>query len=250
VSGYFKIRRVAILGVPFRTIEAMTGVAKSSANNIFRHAVKNATEKRATGDLELNATSSRGCAASSDSTGCSGLSGSSGCSTSPGGCSTYSGSSGSSAPPLELAALGQERLRNAQERACDAKRWEKKWEQKKGKGCTTHSDPDKFLVRIEDDLQLLNLCEAEPSGAAQPKPSAAAQREPSAAVLPTPSDTAVKPKPCVKRNCGFTDEMAIEVGGIIGVCLVWREQGEQWHDDCVGAKKKQGPSAMCWGFIM
>jgi hypothetical protein len=28
-------------------------------------------------------------------------------------------------------------------------------------------------------------------------------------------------------NCGFTDEMAIEVGGIFGVCLVWREQGEQ-----------------------
>jgi transposase len=51
-------------------------------------------------------------------------------------------------------------------------------------------------------------------------------------------------------NCGFTDEMAIEVGGTFGVCLVWRDQSEQWHDDCVGAKKKQGPSVMCWGFIM
>jgi transposase len=51
-------------------------------------------------------------------------------------------------------------------------------------------------------------------------------------------------------NCGFTDEMAIEVGGTFGICLVWRDQSEQWQDDCVGAKKKQGPSVMCWGFIM
>jgi hypothetical protein len=51
-------------------------------------------------------------------------------------------------------------------------------------------------------------------------------------------------------NCGFTDEMAIEVGGTFAVCVVWRDQDEQWHDDCVGAKKKQGPSVMCWGFIM
>jgi transposase len=51
-------------------------------------------------------------------------------------------------------------------------------------------------------------------------------------------------------NTGFTDEMAIEVGGTFGVCLVWREKSEQWADDCVGAKKKQGPSVMCWGFIM
>jgi hypothetical protein len=51
-------------------------------------------------------------------------------------------------------------------------------------------------------------------------------------------------------NCGFTDEMAIEVGGTFGVCLVWRDQSEKWEDDCVGAEKKQGPSVMCWGFIM
>ncbi|KAA8892805.1 hypothetical protein FN846DRAFT_788800, partial [Sphaerosporella brunnea] len=51
-------------------------------------------------------------------------------------------------------------------------------------------------------------------------------------------------------NCGFTDDMAIEVGGTFGVCLVWRDQSEKWEDDCVGAKKKQGPSVMCWGFIM
>jgi hypothetical protein len=51
-------------------------------------------------------------------------------------------------------------------------------------------------------------------------------------------------------NCGFTDELAIEVGGTFGVSLVWRDQSEQWQADCVGAKKKQGPSVMCWGFIM
>lgn len=51
-------------------------------------------------------------------------------------------------------------------------------------------------------------------------------------------------------NCGFTDEMSIEVGGTFGISLVWRDKDEQWHDDCVGAKKKQGPSVMCWGFIM
>jgi transposase len=262
-----------------------------------------------------------------------------------------------------LGAQGQERLRNAQERACDAKRWEKEWEQKKGTGCTT--DSDEFLVHIEKDLQLLNLCEAEPSAAAQPEPSAAVKPKPSvrrnpkkstvAAAAPSqemvsvlgaelslldllapdvldPNKRTGRPPAlteaekdhlvaivkrdfktrrmrlvdlrresglthvsdstilkalherklkayredfkfilssenkqirlvyCQERehweadkewaNCGFTDEMAIEVGGTFGVCLVWREQGEQWHDDCVGAKKKQGPSVMCWGFIM
>jgi hypothetical protein len=51
-------------------------------------------------------------------------------------------------------------------------------------------------------------------------------------------------------NYGFTDEMAIEVSGTFGVCLVWRDQSKKWEDDCGGAKKKQGPSVRCWGFIM
>ncbi|RPB05353.1 hypothetical protein L873DRAFT_1785580 [Choiromyces venosus 120613-1] len=46
----------------------------------------------------------------------------------------------------------------------------------------------------------------------------------------------------------FTDEMSIEVGTCFGVNLVWREQGEQWHEDCVG-KKKKGVTVMCWGMI-
>lgn len=50
-------------------------------------------------------------------------------------------------------------------------------------------------------------------------------------------------------NYGFTDEMSIEVGGTFGVSLVWRENWEQWVEDCVGAKKKQGAKVMCWGMI-
>ena len=51
------------------------------------------------------------------------------------------------------------------------------------------------------------------------------------------------------RNYGFTDEMSIEVGGLFGLNLVWRDKTEEWHDDCVGCKKKQGESVMCWGMI-
>lgn len=47
----------------------------------------------------------------------------------------------------------------------------------------------------------------------------------------------------------FTDEMSIEVGAVFGKSLVWREKGEKWHDDCVGTKKKNGTSVMCWGAI-
>ena len=50
-------------------------------------------------------------------------------------------------------------------------------------------------------------------------------------------------------NHAFTDEMAIEIGGLDGVSLVWRDKSEQWQDDCVGAKKKQGAKVMCWGMI-
>jgi len=28
------------------------------------------------------------------------------------------------------------------------------------------------------------------------------------------------------------------------------ETSEKWHDDCVGAKKKQGEAVMCWGMVM
>jgi hypothetical protein len=44
--------------------------------------------------------------------------------------------------------------------------------------------------------------------------------------------------------------MPIEVGGTFGVCLVWRDKTARWDDDCVGAKKKQGPQVMCWGIIV
>ena len=43
--------------------------------------------------------------------------------------------------------------------------------------------------------------------------------------------------------------MSIEVGGTFGVSFVWRQKDERWQDDCVGAKKKQGPTVMCWGMI-
>jgi len=43
--------------------------------------------------------------------------------------------------------------------------------------------------------------------------------------------------------------MSIEIGGLHGPSSVWREKGEKWHDDCVGTKKKQGITVMCWGMI-
>jgi len=43
--------------------------------------------------------------------------------------------------------------------------------------------------------------------------------------------------------------MSIEVGGLFGLHLVWRESTERWHEDCVGAMMKQGVSVMCWGMI-
>jgi len=50
-------------------------------------------------------------------------------------------------------------------------------------------------------------------------------------------------------NYSFTDEMSIEVGGLFGLNLVWRDKTERWYSDCVGAMKKQGVSVMCWGMI-
>jgi len=43
--------------------------------------------------------------------------------------------------------------------------------------------------------------------------------------------------------------MSIEVGGTFGISFVWRDKTERWHTDCMGAKKKQGSSVMCWGMI-
>jgi hypothetical protein len=43
--------------------------------------------------------------------------------------------------------------------------------------------------------------------------------------------------------------MSIEVGGTFGISFVWRDKTERWHADCMGAKKKQGSSVMCWGMI-
>ena len=51
------------------------------------------------------------------------------------------------------------------------------------------------------------------------------------------------------KNIGFTDEMSIEVGGTFGISYVWRDNTERWNKDCVGSKKKQGPTVMCWGMI-
>ena len=51
------------------------------------------------------------------------------------------------------------------------------------------------------------------------------------------------------KNCGFTDEMSIEIGGTFGPNTVWRDKGERWHTDCTGAKRKGGASVMCWGLI-
>ncbi|RPA98212.1 hypothetical protein L873DRAFT_1688523, partial [Choiromyces venosus 120613-1] len=50
-------------------------------------------------------------------------------------------------------------------------------------------------------------------------------------------------------NYAFTDEMSIEIGGLFGPSTVWREKGKEWHDDCVGVKKKRGVMVMCWGMI-
>ncbi|RPA98886.1 hypothetical protein L873DRAFT_1686154, partial [Choiromyces venosus 120613-1] len=45
------------------------------------------------------------------------------------------------------------------------------------------------------------------------------------------------------------DEMSIEIGSLFGLNLIWRDITERWHEDCVGAMKKQGISVMCWGMI-
>ena len=47
----------------------------------------------------------------------------------------------------------------------------------------------------------------------------------------------------------FTDEMSIEVRGTFEKSFVWRDKTGRWHQDCVGAMKKQGPTVMCWGMI-
>ena len=47
----------------------------------------------------------------------------------------------------------------------------------------------------------------------------------------------------------FTDKMSIEVGGTMGTTYVWRDNAERWHHDCVGAKKKQGPTVMFLFFV-
>ena len=51
------------------------------------------------------------------------------------------------------------------------------------------------------------------------------------------------------KNYGFTDEMSIEIGGMFGMNVVWRDKTEQWDDDCVGCMKKKGDTLMCWGMI-
>ena len=51
-------------------------------------------------------------------------------------------------------------------------------------------------------------------------------------------------------NNAFTEEISIEVGAVFELNHVWREQSEKWHDDCVGAKKKQEEAVMCWGIVM
>ena len=43
--------------------------------------------------------------------------------------------------------------------------------------------------------------------------------------------------------------MSIKVGGTFGVSFVWRQKDDRWQDDCVGVKKNQGPTVMCWGMI-
>ncbi|KAG0125456.1 hypothetical protein HOY82DRAFT_616511 [Tuber indicum] len=50
-------------------------------------------------------------------------------------------------------------------------------------------------------------------------------------------------------NYAITDEMSIEDGAVVGLNHVWRNKTEQWHEDCVGAQKKQGAALMCWDII-
>lgn len=52
-------------------------------------------------------------------------------------------------------------------------------------------------------------------------------------------------------NWGWTDEMGVMIGGTWGVKRVWRAKGddEKWANDCIGGKKTQGVTVMCWGLI-
>lgn len=44
--------------------------------------------------------------------------------------------------------------------------------------------------------------------------------------------------------------MSVGVGDFHCGLLKWRENDEKWEKTCMGAKKKQGWSVMCWGMIM
>jgi transposase len=248
---------LAFLRVPFRQIEQMTGVSKSTAHNIVRNAVTNAADKRlaaisSAGDLEGEERASGAGASGAGASGADGLL-----------ASMQRLDIGGSAEP-QYAELSLQELIAAE--VLDPKkrigRPETLTEAEKDHLVATVKRDFKTrrmrLVDIHREAGLTHVSDTTVFRALHER-KIKAYREEFKFILSS-DNKQIRLVYCKERehwetnkewaNCGFTDEMAIEVGGTFGVCLVWRDQSEQWHDDCVGAKKKQGPSVMCWGFIM
>ncbi|KAA8894744.1 hypothetical protein FN846DRAFT_972909, partial [Sphaerosporella brunnea] len=129
-------RRAAIVALrmldkplSYRKIEQLTGVSKSTANDIFQHAVKNAIAKRNQARGEQQSSSAPG-------------------------------EEQSSSTP------GEERLRNAVERAHDAKNWEEQFEAAKncgkGPGSSVIQQVDAEIVSVPgENLSVLDLISAD-----------------------------------------------------------------------------------------
>ncbi|RPA97195.1 hypothetical protein L873DRAFT_1771557 [Choiromyces venosus 120613-1] len=94
------------------------------------------------------------------------------------------------------------------------------WKALRERGIKAYREEFKFILKSENKLQRLTYCEER-------------------------KDWTLNEW----RNYGFTDEMSIEIGSLFGLNLIWRDITERWHEDCVGAMKKQGISVMCWGMI-
>ncbi|RPB04331.1 hypothetical protein L873DRAFT_1840425 [Choiromyces venosus 120613-1] len=94
------------------------------------------------------------------------------------------------------------------------------WKALREQGIKAYREEFKFILKSENKLQRLTYCEER-------------------------KDWTLNEW----RNYGFTDEMSIEIGSLFGLNLIWQDITERWHEDCVGAMKKQGISVMCWGMI-
>ncbi|RPB05006.1 hypothetical protein L873DRAFT_1664479, partial [Choiromyces venosus 120613-1] len=50
-------------------------------------------------------------------------------------------------------------------------------------------------------------------------------------------------------NYAFRNEISVEVRATFCTNLVWNKNGEKRHEECIGIKRKQHTSMMCWRMI-